>query len=89
MPSPRIDQDEAASREIRHIAGRQFGDAGHRGDLDVKGLDRSALTTAGGDDLGVVGGRLSSKSNTRNRRRMMTGAVDFSGSPWRQNLGHS
>jgi hypothetical protein len=56
MPSPRIDQDEAASREIRHIAGRQFGDAGHRGDLDVKGLDRSALTTGRGDDLGVVGG---------------------------------
>ena len=55
MSPPRIDQDEAAAREIRHIAGRQFDDAGHRGDLVVKGLDRSALTTVRGDDLGVVG----------------------------------
>jgi hypothetical protein len=39
---------------------REFGagDAGRRGDLRIEGLDRPALATVRGDDLGVMAGRL-------------------------------
>ena len=56
---PRIDQGEAAARKIPDIAGCELsaGDTGGRRDLRIEGLDRSAFTTATGDDLSVMDGR--------------------------------
>ena len=57
---PRIDQSKGAAREIADITGRELcaGNSSRRGDLRIEGLDRPALTTARGDDLGVMDGRL-------------------------------